>query len=207
MSDKNKVVIKPETVNKNSLTNDNNSLTNDKNGLTNDNNRFNLDSMSVDDILLNLKIISCIRTSDRLSKNKENILEIETDDLLQGIRRWWFGRSRNETISSIKKIIQSAFEITDKTLDNENSSLKQQSTFYDNKSKNNYFNEENSSLLQRFVIELNSACRGLDNLKLTYKDDTRIVSEISILKEQMELRIKKINNILKIDTACTAKSN
>ena len=168
-----------------------------KNNLS-DNDKHDID---IEDVLLNLKIIGCIKTSDRLTKNHENILEIESKDYLQGVRRWWFGRSRNETIASIRKIIQTVFAITDSTLDNENSSMKSQTTFYTNKSKNNYFNEENSSLLQRFIIEMNSACRGLDNLKLTYNDDTRIVSEISILKEQLELRIKKIHNILKIDVA------
>ena len=45
-----------------------------------------------------------------------------------------------------------------------------------------------------------------DNLKQTYNDDITIHSEINILKEQLELRIKKINSILKIDVdMCSSK--
>ena len=58
----------------------------------------------------------------------------------------------------------------------------------------NYFSQENSSLLQRFTIEMERACTGLENLKSTYSDDVRIISEIDIMIEQLRLRIEKINN-------------
>ena len=90
-------------------------------------------------------------------------------------------------------MVQSAFQITDKTLNNE--------TLTDQVGNNPaaFFDEENSNLLQRFVIEMSSATKGLDNLKDTYQDDVRVLSEIDILKEQLELRIRKINSILKIN--------
>ena len=154
---------------------------------------------SPDEILLNLKIIGCIKKKDRISKNTDEILEIESNDWLQPVRRWWFCRSRNETINNIKKIIQTSFDITDRTLDKENGQSTPDTTFYNNKSNNLYFNEENSNLLQRFVIEMKNANKGLANLKITYSDDVRIVSEIDILLEQLALRIEKISSILRID--------
>lgn len=159
-----------------------------------------LDSCKIDNspdgILLNLKIIGCIKKKDKVSKNEDNILEIENNDYLQSFRRWWFSRSRNETITNIRKIIEASFDITDKTLDKERTN----SVNCDNNhSKRQYFDEENSNLLQRFVLEMKNASKGLDNLKITYNDDTRIVSELDILKDQLGLRIEKINGILKID--------
>lgn len=148
---------------------------------------------SVEEILLNLKIIGAIKRQDRLSKNEDNILEIENNDILQAIRRWWCGRSRNETITSIKKIIQSAFQVTDSTLNRERGFESE------NQDTSAFFNEENSNQLQRFVIEMTSCLKGLDNLKNTYQEDVRITSEIDILKEQLQLRIRKINSILKIN--------
>ena len=68
-----------------------------------------------------------------------------------------------------------------------------------NKPSINNFTQENSSLLQRFTIEMERACIGLENLKSTYQDDVRIVSEIDIMIEQLRLRNEKINKILKID--------
>ncbi len=152
-----------------------------------------------EDILLNLKIIGCLKQQDRVSKNNDNILEIEANDWFQPLRRWWFSRSRNETINNIRKIIQHAFDFTDQTLDKERDQSKTETTFYTKTSNNAYFSEENSNLLQRFVLEMKNASKGLDNLKMTYNDDTRIVSEIDILREQLALRIEKINGILKID--------
>jgi hypothetical protein len=46
---------------------------------------------------------------------------------------------------------------------------------------------------------MNNACKGLDNLKSTYNNDIKVASEIDCLKEQLQLRIKKINTLLKID--------
>lgn len=158
-----------------------------------------LGEQNIDDILLNLKIIGCIKKKDRLSKNKEDVLEIENNDMFQGARRWWNGRSRNDTLSTIRRVIQAAFHITDQTIDHEHEQVKPTGGFYCNRSNNVYFNEENSNLLQRFIKEMNGAARGLDNLQSTYSDDTRISSEIEILKEQLALRIKKINSLLKID--------
>jgi hypothetical protein len=158
-----------------------------------------VNSPNVDEILLNLKIIGCIKKQDRLTRNDTDVLEIEINDMFQGVRRWWHGRSRNETIGTIRRVIQASFQITDSTLDHERNQIKPSGGFYENTSSNVYFNEENSNLLQRFVKEMNGAATGLDNLKFTYLDDTRISSEIEILKEQLELRIKKINSLLKID--------
>ena len=163
-----------------------------------------LQDISPEDILLNLKIIGCIKKRDRISKNTDNVLEIETNDLFQPLRRWWFGRSRNETISNIKKIITTSFDLTDKTLNKEKSKSISNSRAIKSPNKNTYFDEENSNLLQWFVLEMKNASKGLDNLKNTYSDDTRIVSELDILLEQLALRIEKINGILKIDiNSCT----
>lgn len=147
----------------------------------------------VENIILNMKIIGNIQKQDKLSKNNDNVLEIENNDILQGIRRWYGGRNRTNTIQNLKKVINSCFDIIDVTLTNETSD-------HDD-SKVKYFAEENSSLLQRFLVEMNSASKGLDNLKITYKEDITVVSEIECLKEQLDIRIKKINNLLKIDTS------
>ena len=110
--------------------------------------------------------------------------------LVKRSSRWYYGRSRNDTLTNIKIIITTSFDIIDKTLANEKSNSSE---------SNQYFNEENSNLLQRFLVEMNNACKGLDNLKSTYTNDIKVASEIDCLKEQLQLRIKKINTLLKID--------
>ena len=140
-----------------------------------------------------MKIIGNIQKQDKLSKNSDNVLEIENNDILQGFRRWYGGRNRTDTLGYLKKIINSCFDIIDVTLTNETNTTDITTV--------KYFNEENSNLLQRFLLEMNTASKGLDNLKITYKDDITVVSEIECLREQLDIRIKKINNLLKIDTS------
>merc|ERR1711907_457949 len=55
-----------------------------------------------------------------------------------------------------------------------------------------------STLLQRFLLEMTNACKGLDNLKITYANDISIVSAIEISKEKLQMRIEGIQKILKI---------
>ena len=159
--------------------------------LTPDSNTKDSNKKNIEDTILNMKIIGSIQKSDKLGKTESDILEIENRDVLQGIRRWYCGRNRGETLSNIKRVINYAFDITDKTLSNEIEGT--------NQINEKYFNEENSNLLQRFLVEMNSACKGLDNLKDTYSGDVKITSEIDLLKDQLNIRIRKINSLLKID--------
>ena len=71
----------------------------------------------IEDILLNLKIMSQIKKGNRLLQNENKILEIESDDIIQPIRRWWSGRSRNITINQIKTIMQKTYTIIDSIFD------------------------------------------------------------------------------------------
>ena len=188
----------PNDPNDNKATNDSNQIgDNNEIPFSPDINKLLKKAVTPDDILLNLKIIGCIQKLDRISKNDDNILEIENKDWFQPVRRWWFGRSRNETINNIKKIIETSFDLTDKTLDKERHKTNASKSCQNNNTI--YFDEENSKLLQRFVIEMKNATKGLNNLKITYGDDTRIVSELDLLLERIALRIEKINAILRID--------
>jgi len=146
--------------------------------------------LNIENIILNMKVIGSIQKGDKLLGNDNNVLEIEANDLLQPIRRWWFSRSRMETINKVKVIVNKSFDITDRTLENERGGSNKDIE---------YFSEENSSLLQRFLVEMKQAIKGLENLKITYVEDVKIVSEIDILIEKLQLRIQKIQNGLKID--------
>ena len=149
--------------------------------------------LNIENIILNMKIIGSIQKGDKLLGNDidNEVLEIESNDFLQPIRRWWFSRNRLETINKIKIIVNKSFDITDRTLENERDASYNKDI--------EYFSEENSSLLQRFLVEMKQSTKGLENLKITYDEDVKIISEIDILIEKLQLRIQKIQNGLKID--------
>ena len=139
----------------------------------------------IDSILLDLKIISQIKENDKLVTSKE-LLEID-NSYFQSIKRYWNNDNRISSIEYIKNTVNRTLEFTDTTLND---------TQGENK---NIFIENNSHILQRFLVEMTNAIKGLDNLKLTYNTDITVISAIDIYKEKLNMRIEAIQNILTIN--------
>jgi hypothetical protein len=124
------------------------------------------------DLMTNLKLISHLKENDKLT-HTEVKMEIDTRYYLQGIRRWLYGDSREETIKYIDRIIRSADVISDK--------------FIKSKSDDDKYNLK---LLTEDLI----ACRnGLNNLKITYNEDKLFISTIENFIEKIKIRINKNN--------------
>lgn len=141
-------------------------------------------AMTIDQILTNLKIISKIKKGEKIITTNNMIMEID-NRYFQWARRWWEQNSRISTVDFFNKILERAFQIIDDT--------------YNNKDKENYyFNEENSRILQKFSLELNNSCQGLNNLKETYTDDETVKSQLDIMTEKINIRIEKIQKVLTI---------
>lgn len=139
----------------------------------------------IDSILLDLKIISQIKENDKLVTSKD-LLEID-NSYFQSIKRYWNNDNRFSSIEYIKDTVNRTLDFTDTTLNNTNIT------------ENNIFMENNSHILQRFLVEMTNAIKGLDNLKLTYNTDITITSAIDIYKEKLTMRIEGIQNILTIN--------
>ncbi len=148
------------------------------------------DYPDIKQVFINLKIISNIKEYDKLiTINDEKHIEIDNPGYLQFMRRWWNGRSRQSTIAFLKDVIyQDAFTIIDATLENEK----------DDKSVANFFHESNHSILQKFLHELKNSMKGLQNLKITYNYDVNFKSQLDVIIEEIEFRIEKIKETLKI---------
>ena len=147
----------------------------------------------IDSILLDLKIISQIKENDKLVTSKE-LLEID-NSYFQCIKRYWNNDNRLASIEYIKDTVNRTLDFTDTTLNNTNNDINNDT----NNDTTNIFIENNSHILQRFLVEMTNAIRGLDNLKLTYNTDITVVSAIDIYKEKLNMRIEAIQNILTIN--------
>ena len=158
---------------------------------TNDNSKF-----TVENLITNLKIISNIKPNEKIFMNNNNIIEIDTS-YMQSITRFYHKRSRSLTIDFLKVIISHVLLCTDSVLSNEQDDL-ECITDYNNCTSSDDFTEVNSDILQRFILEINKSFDGLDNLIKTYEQDITIVSEITVMKESLQTRCNKINNILQI---------
>lgn len=146
----------------------------------------NINELDSEEILLNLKIIAQIKEFEKL-----NILnsEISIDQSwIKFLSRSYYGNSRGSTINILETIVNNTLKITDTTLNNSKNII-----------DNNVLIEEPSHLLQRFILQMSNAINGLDNLKVTYKNDIQIISKLDLLIEKLKMRIEKINKVLTIN--------
>ena len=141
-----------------------------------------------EEILLNLNILSQIRENEKISCDKESIAIDTSMGITQPFQRFFRGDSRERTIIMVTKIIEDSLKFTDNILNAE---------IEDNKNTT-YFAETNSSLLHRFLLNMQNAIRGLENLRITYNTDIPMQSKVNLLVEKLQMRVEKINRLLKI---------
>lgn len=151
--------------------------------------------------ITNLKILSKIKQQDKLFF-ENNHFSIDTWSYMQPITRWYYNESRVSTVRYLEEFISKVFETIDIIYDSEmKSGVSLDNTYYTRISGNSspVFKEENSALILTFINEMKNCIDGLNNLKQTYKDDISTVSSIDLIIEKMNVRIKKMSNILSID--------
>jgi hypothetical protein len=143
-------------------------------------------SMSLDQLLLDLKIIANIKEYDKLAINDiTKQLTIDKPYMLQGVLRYLYGQGREQALEYIETIINAVFTITDELLETSTSaSIK--------------FADDTKSIYQNIVHHLTSSITGLQNMKITYMKDIPCTSRIQLIIEKIQNRIQKINNLMKI---------
>jgi hypothetical protein len=147
------------------------------------------DDKLLENLLLNVKILSNIKEFDKLSTSNDEMLVIDSPSYLQGIYRTLYGDSREETLNKIDNIISDLFKITDEMLDNE---TKKKKKYHNN------FKDDNSTIFQKIAINLSESVKGLQNLKITYIKDVSITSRLDIIINKIQNRINKIVQLLQI---------
>ena len=119
------------------------------------------ENINVEDILVNLKIISKIKQDEKMTI-QNNILVADTR-LAQPIMRWYHANNRTDTLRFISIIINNAIEFI------KNSTV-----------NHSIFNQE------LFKQELTNTLIGLDNLSATYKLDNLIKARIELLQTKIK---------------------
>ena len=142
---------------------------------------------TVDNCLLNLKIISKLEENDKLITT-EKLLKIDKPTLLQGVHRWMGNESRTNTLEMLNQIYENSFNITDSLLDKEKESSENKKELEDS----------NSQIFQKFIIEFTNSLTGIDNLKKTYKNDILVLSQLDMISNKLNSRLEKMNDIFKI---------
>ena len=118
-------------------------------------------NLNIETVVLNLKLISKIKQSEKLIIDNK-IIKVDVR-VLQNIRRWFTSDGRDESIDYVEFIINETIAYINSLSDDHN-------LVYSKK---------------KLIEELSNIINGLDNLKSTYKIDNIITSRIDILKEKI----------------------
>lgn len=144
---------------------------------------------TIDNMLLNLKILSELEEGDKLIAGG-NTLEIDKTWVLQGIVRWYNNSSREGTLAKIEELFREIFTFIDTTIKNERRSRGRRREIFD---------QDISQLLQKFFVAIQNAISGIENLRATYKTDITIRSRLTLLIDMLKTRIEDLNKILRLD--------
>jgi len=150
----------------------------------------------IDNILLNLEILSRIKEHDKLS-NQDKILEIDTR-MGQSLRRWFSGDSRCNTLTRIEEIANLTIQITNQLLEAEYDDSNK--TFNEKETLLRSFETNKSQYFIKFSKNMADAIQGLNNLKKTYEYDEAIKSRIDMVIDKLTCRLGKITEKLAIRT-------
>tara|TARA_B100000795_G_C22799143_1_gene440891 strand:+ start:734 stop:1189 length:456 start_codon:yes stop_codon:yes gene_type:complete len=140
---------------------------------------------TLENCLLNLKIISKIEENDKLI-TKEDILKIDKPEIFQGIKRWFSKEKRDIAVERLNEIYKKSFDITDELLEN------------DGEIQNNILEDSNSQIFQKFIIQFTNSLYGIENLKKTYSKDIPMIAHLDMISTKLNTRLEKMNKICTI---------
>jgi hypothetical protein len=131
--------------------------------------------MTLEEIFVNINLISKIEVNDKLIINNK-FINIDTT-YIQPLTRWLYGNDRKSTLFFLNLIINKSFEYCDNILKEED-------------------NNNNTKLLFRLTTEIKNSINGLLNLKQTYTCDKLVQAEIDVIVENIRTKIDyNTNNI------------
>ena len=140
--------------------------------------------MSVDEMFLNLKILAQLQEYDKLIS--QEILEIDNRTLFQGLRRWYNEESREKTVKQIEIVFDHIFTY----IEQEVRGVGQKTT------SNELFDQDTYQLLQRFILDISNAIGGIENLRLTYREDITIRSKLTLLVDKLKIKTNRLQTII-----------
>jgi hypothetical protein len=131
--------------------------------------------MTLEEIFVNINLISKIEVNDKLIINNK-FINIDTT-YIKPLTRWLYGNDRKSTLFFLNLIINKSFEYCDNILSEED-------------------NNNNTKLLFRLTTEIKNSINGLLNLKQTYTCDKLVQAEIDVIVENIRTKIDyNTNNI------------
>jgi len=148
----------------------------------------------LDNIFVNLKIISKVQNEGRISTTNPGQVKLENDGYSTTVWRTLTGDSREETVKYLITLIHDVGEISDNII---NSLAISKNTQQENTSM--FLLNENSKKchqLRKLAKELKNSKRGIANLHNTYRKDANVTSKIEEVLDKIDVEIDKIERAL-----------
>jgi hypothetical protein len=142
------------------------------------------------DIFINLNILSKIKPYDKIYINKNNLISIEYNSAFQGLFRFLYNNSREKNLTNLILFYQNIFDYVDEVLNSQylNSELIHD---YINKDNEEFFKIYNN--LDKLNYYLENSSIGIKNLKKTYSSDIVTDSKLDIIINNINLYTHKIS--------------
>lgn len=129
-----------------------------------------------DNLVTSLKVISKVNQHERLSTTSEVVRIDGTQSWTQTLRRWYNGETRDLNLNTVTRIIDNAFS--------------QLNLYY---AKESELTNPEKIYLIGLKQDLAKTIDGLNNLKITYEDDSVIVARIEMLIERITAQLEAFN--------------
>lgn len=131
--------------------------------------------MNIEPLLISLCVLSKVNVNDKIYINRHGRIALHQDNTMTAIYRTIFGESRDKSLNYINTIINDTIE---KIYAFERDSLT---------------NVTNEYYTNQLIQSLNKCLTGLNNLKVTYKDDIYTVSYFESIIERINFHNRIFN--------------
>lgn len=148
----------------------------------------------LEDILVELKVISKINENQKISTVNNTTISIEKDDLFQGSRRYLWSDSREKTVQTVENIIDGAIDYSTTCINSSYLNIYNISGSPSDHDKEAHFREY--SKLRNLTTEISSTIKGILNLQKTYIDDAIISSQLDVIIHKINTHVSMIEKKL-----------
>lgn len=146
-------------------------------------------------ILINLNIISKIKPNDKIFINDENYISIESNSIFQGLMRFIYKNSRSRNINNLNNFYDCVFTHINSLVNSKYLNIIPNRLDIVNKDNNEHFISVFSEL-NEISMYITASIIGLNNLRQTYASDTLTISKLDIIINAVHTHNKKIKSKL-----------
>jgi len=148
----------------------------------------------LEEILVELKVISKINENQKISTVNNSTISIEKNDIFQGSRRYIWSDSRQKTVNTIENIIDKSIDYSVSCINSSYLNIYNLTTTPSDHEKESHFREY--AKIKNLTSEINNTIKGITNLQKTYKDDAIISSQLDVIIHKIKTHSSMIETKL-----------